>query len=219
MIKLTKRAASAPPPPPLATPGAASAAGPPPPPPPVAGLPFLEISALGGDVAVTHGVPLIGEPLRRSAVDAMEELVSASGRGVPYWLEVSPLLAAQLWGEVHSLRAVGPSLDLATMPASAPGVSRFAVPAAPPPSAFSWSNGFRSAATCTCTRRRTACGWAQSTGASPSPSPPASCARLPLFFDLIRLTPSPPGAARHAAAVARPLRAHARRPPRAGEAL
>jgi len=78
-VKLTKRAAAPPPPP--ATPfsgdasAAASAAA------PSAALPYLEVSAAGGDVAVVHGVPLLGEPLRRSQVDSAERLVAGSGEG------------------------------------------------------------------------------------------------------------------------------------------
>jgi hypothetical protein len=117
-IKLTKKplAAVAPPPPPV-TPlsGAVSAANARP--APATAVPFLEVSAQGGDVNVVHGVPLLGEPLRRSAVDAAERLVqSGGGDAVPYWLELTPQLAQQLWQEVSSLKAVGPTLDLATMP-------------------------------------------------------------------------------------------------------
>ena len=77
---------------------------------------FLEVTATGEGMVICHGVPLLGDPLRRSAVDACERLVASSGTRVPYWLSIPPVLAQQLVAEVTSLKAVAPTIDLATLP-------------------------------------------------------------------------------------------------------
>ncbi len=79
-------------------------------------MPFLEFSAQGEGLAVVQGVPLVGEPLRRSGVDALERLVGGGAQRVPYWLEIPPRLAQLLCAQVASLKAVRPTLDLATTP-------------------------------------------------------------------------------------------------------
>ena len=78
--------------------------------------PFLEFTAAGEGLNICQGVPLIGEPLRRSAVDELERLVGGGATRVPYWLEVPPRLAQHLCTELASLKAVRPTLDLATTP-------------------------------------------------------------------------------------------------------
>ena len=118
-VKLTKKSAAAPPPPPpAATPATGSRAcpggAPPPPPPPPPAAPYLEVTAQGADVHVVNGVPLLGPPLGRSAVDSLVQLVSGGSHAPPYWLRLSPSLASQLQSEVASLRVVRPTLDLAT---------------------------------------------------------------------------------------------------------
>ena len=118
-MKLTKKPVG---PPPVVL-GAPADGGPAPPgtpdgsaPPTTA--PFLEVSATAAGMVICHGVPLLGDPLRRSAVDACERLVAASGLRVPYWVSIPPLLAQQLVAEVTSLKAVAPTLDLATLAVS-----------------------------------------------------------------------------------------------------
>jgi hypothetical protein len=116
-VKLTKKplsAFAAAPPPGTPVSGASAAAQPVA--APAATAPFLEVSAAGGAVLVCHGVPLLGDPLRRSAVDECEKLVGGSGTHVPYWLTVPPSLALQLCAEVTSLKVVAATLDMATMP-------------------------------------------------------------------------------------------------------
>ena len=105
-MKLTKRV----PPPTGAAPPAT------PPAPAVAAAPFLEFTAAGEGLNICQGVPLIGEPLRRSVVDELERLVGGGATRVPYWLEVPPRLAQHLCTELASLKAVRPTLDLATTP-------------------------------------------------------------------------------------------------------
>ena len=115
-VKLTKKAVG---PPPEAR-GAPAGGGPAPPATPDGSAPpataFLEVSATAAGMVICHGVPLLGDPLRRSAVDACERLVAGSGLRVPYWVSIPPLLAQQLVAEVTSLKAVAPTLDLATLP-------------------------------------------------------------------------------------------------------
>ena len=82
----------------------------------LAAAPFLEFTAAGEGLNICQGVPLIGEPLRRSAVDELERLVGGGATRVPYWLEVPPRLAQHLCTELGSLKAVRPTLDLATTP-------------------------------------------------------------------------------------------------------
>jgi hypothetical protein len=111
-LKLTKRALTEAP-----APAAAPAT---PPPAPAAAVPFLELSAAGEGLNIRQGVPLVGEPLRRSQVDALERLVGGGATRVPYWLEIPPRLAALLCTQVVSLKAVRPTLDLATTPVRCP---------------------------------------------------------------------------------------------------
>ena len=79
-------------------------------------VPFLEFTAAGEGLNICQGVPLIGEPLRRSVVDELHRLVSGGATHVPYWLEIPPRLAQTLCAELGSLKAVRPTLDLATTP-------------------------------------------------------------------------------------------------------
>lgn len=106
-VKLTKRA-------PPAAPAVSPATPPPQAVPPAA--PYLEFSAAGEGLNICQAVPLIGEPLRRSAVDELERLVGGGATNVPYWLEIPPRLAQLLCAELASLKAVRPTLDLATTP-------------------------------------------------------------------------------------------------------
>jgi len=107
-IKLTKRPAAAPPAPPATPPPAATSAQ--------CSAPYLELTAAGEGLNIVQGVPLVGEPLRRSALDELERLVAGGATRVPYWLEIPPRLAHTLCAELQSLKAVRPTLDLATTP-------------------------------------------------------------------------------------------------------